>query len=59
MKGCSSWRQVRRGCMLAREGLYFGALWWVRRVISEGKMAGGRVSFSDTTEYLSKIRVQF
>ena len=29
------------------------------RVISAGEMAGGRVSFSDTTGYLSKIRVQF
>ena len=29
------------------------------RVISVGEMAGGRVSFSDTTGYLSKIRVQF
>ena len=44
---------------LAREDLYFGALWWDRRVISAGEMAGGRVSFSDTTGYLSKIRVQF
>ena len=43
---------------LAREDLYFGAL-WERRVISAGEMAGGRVSFSDTTGYLSKIRVQF
>ena len=29
------------------------------RVISAGETAGGRVSFSDTTGYLSKIRVQF
>ena len=29
------------------------------KVISAGEMAGGRVSFSDTTGYLSKIRVQF
>ena len=29
-------------------------------MISAGEMAGGRVSFSDTTGYyLSKIRVQF
>ena len=34
---------------LAREDLYFGALWWERKVISAGEMAGGRVSFSDTT----------
>ena len=44
---------------LAREDPYFGALWWERRVISAGEMAGGRVSFSDTTGYLPKIRVQF
>ena len=44
---------------LAREDVYFGALWRERRVISAGEMAGGRVSFSDTTGYLSKIRVQF
>ena len=44
---------------LAREDLYFGALWWERKVISAGEMAGGRVSFSDTTGYMSKIRVQF
>ena len=37
---------------LARKDLYFGALWWDRRVISAGEMAGGRVSFSDTTGYL-------
>ena len=34
---------------LAREDLYFGALWWERQVISAGEMAGGRVSFPDTT----------
>ena len=28
-------------------------------MISAGEMAGGRVSFCDTTGYLSKIRVQF
>ena len=28
-------------------------------MISAGEMAGGRVSFSDTTGYLSKIRVHF
>ena len=47
---------------LAREDLYFGALWWERKVISAGEMAGGRVSFPDTTGYtgyMSKIRVQF
>ena len=44
---------------LAREDLYFGALWWERKVIPAGEMAGGRVSFSDTTGYMSKIRVQF
>ena len=44
---------------LAREDLYFGALWWERKVIPAEKIAGGRVSFSDTTGYLSKIRVQF
>ena len=44
---------------LAREDLYFGALWWEQKVISAGEMAGGRVSFSDTTEYMSKIRAQF
>ena len=27
-------------------------------MISAGEIAGGRVSFSDTTGYLSKIRVQ-
>ena len=59
VKGCSSWRQVRRGCMFTREDLYFGALWWERKVISAGEMAGGRVSFSDTRGYMSKIRVQF
>ena len=41
---------------LAREDLYFGALWWEQRVISAGEMAGGRVLFSDTTGYLSKIK---
>ena len=47
-------------CMfIAREDVYFGALWRERRVISAGEMAGGKVSFSDTTGYLSKIRVQF
>ena len=44
---------------LAREDLYFGAHWWERKVISAGEMAGGRVSFSDTTGHMSKIRVQF
>ena len=44
---------------LAREDMYFCALWWERKVISAGEMAGGRVSFSDTTVYMSKIRVQF
>ena len=39
--------------------LYFGALSWERKLIPAGEMAGGRVSFSDTTEYMSKIRVQF
>ena len=39
--------------------MYFGALWRERRVISAVEMAGGRVSFSDATGYLSKIRVQF
>ena len=28
-------------------------------MIPAGEMAGGRVSFSDTTGYMSKIRVQF
>ena len=44
---------------LAREDLYFGALWRERKVILVREMAGGRVSFSDTTWYMSKIRVQF
>ena len=44
---------------LAREDLYFDALWWERKVISAGEMASGRISFSDTTGYMSKIRVQF
>ena len=48
-----------RTVCLAREDVYFGTLWRERRVISAGEMAGGRVSFSDTTGYLSKIRVQF
>ena len=39
--------------------LYFGALWWERKVIPAGEKAGGRVSFSDTTGYMPKIRVQF
>ena len=43
---------------LAREDLYFGALWGERKVIPAGEMAGGRVSFHDTTGYMSKIRVQ-
>ena len=43
----------------AWKDLYFGALWWEREVISAGEMAGGRVLFSDTTGYMSKIRVQF
>ena len=51
--------QVRRGCMVSAEDLYFGALWWERKVIPAGEMAGGRVSFSDTTGYMSKIRGQF
>ena len=42
-----------------REDLCFGALWWERKVISAVEMAGGRVSFSHTTGYMSKIRVQF
>ena len=44
---------------LAREDLYFGALWREQKVIPVGEMAGGRVSFSDTTGYMPKIRVQF
>ena len=48
-----------RTVCLAREDVYFGALWRERRVISAGEMAGGRVSFSDTTGFLSKISVQF
>ena len=44
---------------LAREDLYFGALWWERKVIPAGEMAGGRVSFSETTGHMFKIRVQF
>ena len=43
----------------AREDLYIGALWWERKVIPAGEIAGGRVSFSDTTGYMSKTRVQF
>ena len=43
----------------AREDLYIGALWWERKVIPAGEMTGGRVSFSDTTGCMSKIRVQF
>ena len=43
----------------AREDLHFDALWWQRKVVPAGEMAGGRVSFSDTTGYMSKIRVQF
>ena len=42
---------------LAREDLYFGALWWERKVIPSGEMACGGVSFSDTTGYMSKITV--
>ena len=42
---------------LAREDLYFGALWWERKVIPAVEMAGGRASFSDTTGYTSKIGV--
>ena len=37
--------------------MYFGALRWERKVILAGEMAGGRVSFADTTGYVSKIRV--
>ena len=37
---------------LAREDMYFGALWWERKVIAAGEMAGGRVSFSDTTGHV-------
>ena len=44
---------------LAREDLYLGALWRERKVIPAGEMAGGRVSFSDTTGPMPKIRVQF
>ena len=59
MKGCSSWRQVRRGCMFSA-GRY---VFWSPLVGVEsdscGRNAGGRVSFSDTTGYMSKIRVQF
>ena len=44
---------------IAREDLYFGALWWEWKVIPAGEMAGGRVSFSNTTGYMPKIRVQF
>ena len=44
---------------LAGEDMYFDVLWWERKVISAGEMTGGRVSFSDRTEYMSKIRVQF
>ena len=39
---------------LAREDLYVGVLWWERKVISAGEMAGERVLFSDTTGYMSK-----
>ena len=55
MKGRS--RSVVAVC-LARKDLYFGDLWWERKVIPTGEMAGGRVSFSDTPGYMSKIRVQ-
>ena len=44
---------------LAREDLYCGTLWWERKGIPAREMAGGRVSFSDTTGYMSKTRVQF
>ena len=44
---------------IAREDLYFGSLWWEWKVIPAGEMAGGRVSFSNTTGYMPKIRVQF
>ena len=44
---------------LAREDLYLGALWRERKVIPAGEKAGGRVSFSDTTGPMPKIRVQF
>ena len=37
--------------------MYFGALRWEQKVIPAGEMAGGRVSFADTTGYMSKIRV--
>ena len=60
VKGWSSWRQAHRGCMVsAGRSVYLGALWWERKVISAGEMAGGRVSFSDTTGYMYEMRVQF
>ena len=70
MKGCSSWRQVRRGCMFsAGRSVFWCPLMGAEsdscgrngrwKVIPAGEMAGGRVSFSDTTGYMSKIRVQF
>ena len=58
----NSWMQVLdagSALYVKRGNVYFGALWRERRVISAGEMAGGRVSFSDTIGYLSKIRVQF
>ena len=60
--------QVRRGRMFSAERsvfalricpMYFGALWWERKGVPPGEMVGGRVLFSDTIGYMSKIRVQF
>lgn len=42
---------------LADEELIFGAFWWERKVIPAREMAGERVSFHDTTRYLSKLEV--
>ena len=52
VKGWSSCRQVRRGCMASAGRSVF----WCPLVGAEsdscGRMAGGRVSFSDTTGYM-------
>ena len=59
VKGCSGWRQVRRGCMFSAGRSVFWCPLVGAEVISAGEMTGGRVSFPGTTGHMSKIRVQF
>ena len=60
VKGWRSWRQVRRGCMLSAGRYIFRCPLVGAESGSCGRNGRCRnVSFSDTTEYMSKIRVQF